>query len=144
LYKVLNGEATAEDYNDPNSALKLLYNDCLTLDNGIKDYQKGSNTLSIANFNIDDPNFPRLYSIFAGCRPSALNRPDKSVYSVSYSQTELMETRWANLETAELEMSLKIITGKEDISAFDAFVEKWNAEGGADITAEVQAIADAS
>jgi len=36
-------------------------------------------------------------------------------------------------------MALRIITGKDDISAFDAFVEKWNNEGGSEITAEVQA-----
>ena len=67
----------------------------------------------------------------------------KSVYSVVYSQTETMEAKWANLETAENEMGLRIITGKDDISAFDAFVEKWYAEGGSEILAEVQAMADA-
>ena len=40
-------------------------------------------------------------------------------------------------------MGLRIITGKDDISAFDAFVDRWYAEGGTEITAEVQAMADA-
>lgn len=143
LYDVLNGEATAEDYNETDSPMKLLYNDCLSLETGIKDYEVGSNTLSIENFNIEDPNFPRLYSILAGDRPCAIDTPDKSVYSVCYSQTETMESKWANLETAENEMGLRIITGKDDISAFDAFVDRWYAEGGTEITAEVQAMADA-
>lgn len=143
LYQVLNGEAEAEDFNEPDSPMKLLYNDCLSLETGIKDYVPGSNELTIDNFNVDDTNFPRLYSILAGDRPCAVDTPDKSVYSVVYSQTESMESKWANLETAEKEMGLRIITGKDDISAFDAFVEKWYAEGGTEILAEVQAMADA-
>lgn len=144
LFQVLNGEKTAEDFNNPQSAMKLLYNDCLSLETGIRDYVPGSNQLDISNFNIDDPNFPRLYSLLAGCKPTAENTPDKSVYSVTYSQTPAMEMKWTNLDTAEKEMALRIITGKDDISAFDAFVEKWMAEGGAEITAEVQAEYDAS
>ena len=37
---------------------------------------------------------------------------------------------------------LKIIIGEEPLEAFDTFVEEWNAEGGADITAEVQELAN--
>lgn len=144
LYEVLNGEKTAEDFNDPDSPMKLLHNDCLTLSTAVKDYVPGSNELSIKNFNVDDTNFPRLYSLLSGARPTALaGEPDKSVYSVLYSQTKTMEAKWANLETAEKEMGLRIITGKDDISAFDAFVDKWSAEGGSEILAEVQAEADA-
>lgn len=143
LFQVLNGEKTAEDFNNPKSAMKLLYSDALSLASGIKDYVPGSNTLDISNFNITDPNFARLYSILAGCKPTAENTPAKSVYSVTYSSTESMEMMWSNLETAEKEMALRIITGKDDISAFDAFVEKWYAEGGDMITAEVQAMYDA-
>ena len=136
---MLNGVKTPEDFNNPNSAMKLLYNDCLTLSTCIKDYEVGSNHLDISNFNISDPNFPRLYSIFAGCKPTAENTPDKSVYSIVYSPTESMEMMWTNLETAENEMVMRVITGKDDISAFDEFVQRWYAEGGEIITAEVQA-----
>lgn len=143
LMQVLNGEKTAEDFNrGTDDAYKLLYNDCVTVTDCIKDYEAGSNELGIENFDVNNTNFPRLYSILAGVKPSALNRPDKSIYSACYSQTETMEAKWANLETAEKEMALRIITGKDDISAFDAFVEKWNNEGGAEITAEVQAQAE--
>ena len=144
LMDVLNGEKTAEDFNEPDSAMKLLYNDCLSLANGIKDYVPGSNELNIENFNISDPNFPRLYSILIGCKPTAEHTPDKSVYSITYSPTESMEMMWTNLETAESEMVMRVITGKDDISAFDRFVERWYAEGGQIITEEVQALYDAS
>ena len=49
---------------------------------------------------------------------------------------------WTNLEKKENETFLKIIIGEEPIDAFDTFVEEWKAEGGDEITAEVQAIAD--
>lgn len=142
LMQVLNGEKTAEDFNEEGSAFKLLYSDCLSLEEGIVNYEQGSNRLGIENFNISGANFPRLYSILSGVRPSAAARPDKSVYSECYSQTDTMEVKWANLETAEKEMSLRIITGKDDISAFDSFVEKWNREGGAEIIEEVRAQAN--
>ena len=55
-----------------------------------------------------------------------------------------MEMMWTNLETAESEMVMRVITGKDDIAAFDRFVERWYAEGGQIITEEVQALYDAS
>lgn len=140
LMQVLNGEKTAEDFNETGSAFKLLYNDCLSLKDGIKGYKQGSNELSIENFNIDGSNFPRLYSILAGVKPSANARPDKSVYSGCYSQTPAMEIKWPNLETAEKEIGLRIVTGKDDISAFDAYVKRWNSEGGQEITKEVRTL----
>ena len=36
----------------------------------------------------------------------------------------------------------EIIIGEEPIEAFDTFVEEWNAEGGAEITEEVQALTE--
>ena len=49
-----------------------------------------------------------------------------------------MVKKWANLKKKEDEVFLKIIIGDSDISAFDTFVTEWNAEGGEEITAEVQ------
>lgn len=144
LMQVLDGKKTAEDYNvGSDSPYKLIYNDCSTVTECVHDYVPGSEELSIENFDIENSNFPRLYSILAGVKPSATNQKDKSVYSVCYSQTPTMETKWANLETKEKEMGLRIITGKDDISAFDTYVNQWTSEGGNDITAEVQAMADA-
>lgn len=62
---------------------------------------------------------------------------------VYYGRTETMTQKWTNLEDLELDMMLKIIMGEKPIDEFDKFVETWNAMGGADITAEVQAAVDA-
>jgi hypothetical protein len=50
-----------------------------------------------------------------------------------------MEKKWTNLKKLEDEIFLKIILGTEPVEAFDTFVERWKAEGGDEITAEVQA-----
>ncbi len=56
---------------------------------------------------------------------------------VFYDQTETMSTKWVNLRKLEDQTFLKIIMGTEPIDAFDEFVEKWNAQGGEQITQEV-------
>jgi multiple sugar transport system substrate-binding protein/putative aldouronate transport system substrate-binding protein len=142
LIKVLNGEAKAEDFNDPNSPYKLLYNDAKNVSTVVKNYSEDKQ-LGIANFDISSPDFSRLYSVLIGARPTALATPDKLIYSEVYSQTPTMEAKWANLETAEKEMTLKIITGKDSTSTFDEYVKKWSTEGGNEILAEVQKEIDA-
>ncbi|MFR6469864.1 MAG: hypothetical protein ACLUQB_11060 [Lachnospiraceae bacterium] len=52
-----------------------------------------------------------------------------------------MERKWTNLKKKRTRR-LKIIIGEEPIEAFDTFVEEWNAEGGAEITEEVQALTE--
>ncbi|MCQ6559426.1 extracellular solute-binding protein [Paenibacillus mendelii] len=52
-------------------------------------------------------------------------------------QTETMSAKWSTLDKLEKETFTKIILGYSDISAFDEFVEKWNALGGKKITEEV-------
>lgn len=59
-------------------------------------------------------------------------------YSLIYSQTETMEKKWANLKKKEDEVFLKIIIGEASLDDFDTFVKEWKAEGGDEITAEVQ------
>ena len=49
-----------------------------------------------------------------------------------------MEQKWANLKKMEDETVLKIIVGTSPISSFDQFVKDWKAQGGDQITAEVQ------
>lgn len=51
--------------------------------------------------------------------------------------TETMKRNWEQLQTLEAQTYTNIIYGKEDISAFDDFVQKWNEQGGEDITKEV-------
>ncbi|MNJ49553.1 hypothetical protein D3C77_447910 [compost metagenome] len=62
----------------------------------------------------------------------------KFVNTLTYEQTKTMEKRWSNLSKLEYETFSKIIVGQEPISAFDEFVTKWKAQGGDQITKEIQ------
>lgn len=60
-----------------------------------------------------------------------------------YGTTETMSLKWTNLEKLEGNVFLQIIMGEKSLDAFDQFVADWNAQGGAEVTAEVQAVVDA-
>lgn len=138
LIKVLNGEADPEDYNDPNSSYKLLYDDVSMVKDVVTGYTPGEE-LSIEDFNTENfGDFQRMYSLLVGDRPYATEDPDKKVFSKTYAMTPTMEKKWSNLQKLEDEVMLKIITGKTDVSAFDEFVEDWFAQGGQEILQEVQ------
>ena len=51
--------------------------------------------------------------------------------------TPTMEDYWASLQDRELQVFTSIITGQEDIFAFDDFVAEWHRNGGDRITQEV-------
>ncbi|SHN35077.1 extracellular solute-binding protein [Gracilibacillus kekensis] len=51
--------------------------------------------------------------------------------------TDTMETRWDVLQQMESEAYLAIIYGDKDLDYFDKFVEEWYANGGKEITEEV-------
>ena len=51
-----------------------------------------------------------------------------------------MDSKWATLEKLEDETFLKILNGEASIDAFDEYVEQWNALGGSDIIAELEAL----
>lgn len=51
--------------------------------------------------------------------------------------TETMTRSWEQLQTMEKQVYTNIIYGKEPIEAFDKFVEDWKAQGGDQITKEV-------
>lgn len=53
------------------------------------------------------------------------------------AQTPTMKKKWYKLQLLEKQIYTDIIYGKESISSFDTFVEKWYAEGGQEITEEV-------
>lgn len=135
LRKKMNGEEV-DDYDPVN--YKIMDTDLASLDsclNGKYD------DLGIESWNLDDSNFGRLYSLLMGTGAQVDAEESGELvrtYSTIYSQTETMEKKWANLKKKEDEVFLKIIIGDADISAFDTFVEEWNAEGGEEITAEVQ------
>jgi len=63
----------------------------------------------------------------------------EKVYSLLYSPTETMKTRWANLAKLEDETFLKIVIGEAPLDAFDAFVKEWRSLGGDKIIEEVAA-----
>lgn len=69
----------------------------------------------------------------------ALNKPYNQVYSLIYSDTKTMETKWTTLNKMEDETFLKIIMGREPVEAFDKFVKDWKSLGGDDILKEVDA-----
>lgn len=62
----------------------------------------------------------------------------KVVDSLYFKTTDTMKSRWWRLKAKEKEAYLKIISGEEDISYFDTFVEEWNEQGGETITDEVR------
>lgn len=140
LTKVLNGEAEPEDYNDPMSIYKLMYQDATKIRDVIPGYEKGKE-LSVSDLSMENEgNFQRMYSLMIGNRPYATTPVDKKVYSVTYSMTETMERKWSNLKKLEDEAMLKIITGQEDVSTFDTFVSNWHSQGGDEVLAEVSAL----
>ena len=51
--------------------------------------------------------------------------------------TDTMKKCWEQLQTMEKQVYTNIIYGKEPIEAFDEFVEEWKAQGGEQITQEV-------
>lgn len=51
--------------------------------------------------------------------------------------TKTMKNKWEQLQTLEKQTYTNIIYGKEPISAFDKFVNKWKSDGGTAITKEV-------
>lgn len=142
MQSVLSGETTPEDYNtEEYKPYKLLPGDVTAIEQTkLEPYD---------NLGIEywDPSqnpsgFQRCYSLMVGAYPYSVAHRDEihKVYSKTYSQTETMERKWDNLQKMEDETFLKIITGAEPIEAWDTYVADWKAQGGDEITAEVNAI----
>ena len=144
LLSVLEGETEPEDWAAPSS-YKLLAADTAVTRSIVTNYVKGEQ-LHRGNFTNDfaNENYQRQYSQLIGIRPSATVPLDNALYSITYTPNETIERYWANLETLEDTVIRSIITGKSDITAFDAFVEQWLAEGGSKILESVQAEYDAA
>ena len=143
LIKILDGETAPEDYKDELN-YKLLYNYALAVKNCVPGYEKGKRIDRSAFNTADEGNFQRQYSLLVGDRPYATTPIDKEVYSVTYATNETIDRYWSNLEALEDSMVRSIITGKSDITAFDAFVEQWMNEGGSKVLEAVQAEYDAA
>lgn len=48
-----------------------------------------------------------------------------------------MQLKWSNLEKLEADTYIQIIMGEQPVDYFDTFVENWKAQGGDEITTEV-------
>ncbi|NIK79686.1 putative aldouronate transport system substrate-binding protein [Paenibacillus castaneae] len=131
LQEVLAGTKKPEDLNIPG--YKLLVDDANKVTKTkLEPYDKND----IQYWNTDDMGaWSRLYSIFVGGKPLMEKRNE--VYSLTYSQTKTMESRWANLEKLETETFLKIIMGAAPLESFDMFVEDWKKQDGDKVTEEV-------
>ena len=67
-----------------------------------------------------------------------LNETDiHKVPSVYFGETVTMKEKWWKLRELEKDTFLQIVTGVASLNAFDTFLQQWNAEGGGQITSEV-------
>lgn len=132
LTGLLDGTRTSADYRD-KEAYTLLQNDLGT----VKDVKLPPyDDMSIASWDTRNPNFKRVYSLLVGGRNLLDVRANKmeSVYS---DYTETMEKQWRHLFSYEMELFTQIIMGVAPLDAFDEWVQRWQAEGGEQISAEI-------
>ena len=140
IYKVLKGEATAEDYNIPGSLYKNLYTDILSIPEAISEDYDPNEMLHVTDMDVNTNNgqFNRLTALLIGDRPFATEEPDKEVRSVLYYTIDVFDQYWTQLQDLEDQMVLSVMTGAQDISAFDTYVEQWNSMGGQEILAGIE------
>lgn len=140
IYKVLKGEAEAEDYNVPGSLYKNLYTDLLSLDEVISEDYDPNEQLHVTDMDVltNNGQFNRLTALLIGNRPNATEEPDKKVESEIYYTIDVFDQYWTQLQDLEDQMVLSVMTGKSDISAFDDYVESWNSMGGQEILAGIE------
>ncbi|THF76395.1 extracellular solute-binding protein [Cohnella fermenti] len=134
LKEVLAGTKKPEDFADPG--YKLLAAD---IQNVTKVKKQPYDDMDIDNWDpqADMGTWSRIYSLLVGSSP--LEQDYNKVYSLLYSQTKTMESRWSNLKKLEDETFLKIIMGAAPLDDFDKFVADWKKQGGDKITEEVKA-----
>ncbi len=138
MEQVFKGEKEPEDFDTEEYAPYKLLSDDVRNVKDVKLEPFDDSNMSAWNRDANPSAMRRLYSLMVGTR--AFNYPTSKinkVYSLTYSQTPTMETKWANLKKMEDEIFLKIITGAVEVDAFDKFVEDWKRQGGDEITEEV-------
>nr|WP_312884367.1 extracellular solute-binding protein [Paenibacillus xylanilyticus] len=133
LQEVLVGSKKPEDFTDPG--YKLLAAD---IQNVKKVKKEPYDNMDIQYWDpqADLGVWSRIYSLLVGS--SSLQQDYNKVYSLLYSQTRTMESRWSNLKKLEDETFLKIIMGAAPLDTFDTFVSDWKKQGGDRITEEVK------
>jgi len=140
LYKVLKGEATAEDYNVPGSLYKLMYTDAQTLYEVISEDYDPAQRLNVTDMDVMTNNgqFNRFYALLIGDRPYATVTPDKKIYSEIYYTIDGMDAYWTQVSDLEDQAILQFITGKKSMDEWDQFCADWHAQGGDQILALVE------
>jgi multiple sugar transport system substrate-binding protein/putative aldouronate transport system substrate-binding protein len=145
-YQLLNGEKDREAFNLPSDPAYWRVYQGSTPDrlfSVLKNWKVGTKpgtVLPISDFDQSNNYFQRTYAILTGDRVYSTQRPDQEIFSAIYGMTDGMQRRWSNLWALEQAMVVNIITGKQPLSYFDQFVTQWKAEGGDEITAEVQTL----
>ncbi|MCL6601655.1 MAG: extracellular solute-binding protein [Paenibacillus sp.] len=136
MKEVLAGTKTAEELDLPG--YKLLKSDAENIKKvKLEPYDKVD--IQYWDPNADLGAWKRMYSTLVGIAP--LMEPYKKTYSLTYSQTKTMESKWATLDKMEKETFLKIIMGAAPLDSFDKFVVDWKNQGGDEILAEVAEVA---
>lgn len=67
-----------------------------------------------------------------------LKTPMNHIFNEFTVTTKTMERKWANLEKLEEETFYQIVMGRKPLEEFDNFVKDWKAQGGDEITKEIQ------
>ncbi len=135
LNDVLAGRKNPSDFDTPDyKVYKLLYADVSVI-RAVK--LSPVDNLDSQYWDKSNPNFARMYSLLVGIG-AQYRQPINKTMSVIWTQTKTMESKWATLKKLEDETFLKIIMGAAPVSSFDGFVKNWKAQGGDQITAEVQ------
>ncbi|AOZ92367.1 extracellular solute-binding protein [Paenibacillus crassostreae] len=136
MKEVMAGTKTAEELDIPG--YKLLKADAENIKK-VKLEPYDNMDIQYWDPNADNGAWKRMYSTMVGIAP--LMEPYKKTYSLTYSQTKTMESKWATLDKMEKETFLKIIMGAAPLDTFDTFVEDWKKQGGDEILAEVAELA---
>jgi putative aldouronate transport system substrate-binding protein len=132
LKEILAGTKKPEDIDMPG--YKLLKADAQNVKKvKLEPYDKYD--IQYWNPNADLGVWKRMYSTFVGMAP--LQQPYKKTYSVTYTQTKTVASKWTTLDKLEKETFLKIIMGAAPLDSFDKFVQDWKRQGGDQILTEI-------
>lgn len=144
LMDVLKGNASPEDFQGEEYAPYKLLADDVTKIQLVKGEPVDDMDIQYWTPEADLSAWSRMYSILvgAGAIYNPIGGADKvnAIFSETYASTPTMLNKWANLKKMEDETFLKIVLGALPVDAFDQFVTDWKAQGGDEITAEVQAL----
>jgi putative aldouronate transport system substrate-binding protein len=143
LMDVLADKTQPADYKDPKYAPYKLLADDVTKVKLVKGAPIDNMDIQYWTPTADMSAWSRMYSILVGdgaiYNPIGGKANVNVVFSLTYAPTPTIVSKWVNLKKLEDETFLKIILGTAPIDSFDQFVIDWKAQGGDQVTAEVQA-----